>query len=77
MNEYQKKLKGYYPDDDMLRTLSEDHVKLTIVEATYSKADDLNQKKVFSKANNSSASKPPTRSMVVYFEKISTAFIKV
>ena len=23
MNEYQKKLKGYYPDNDMLRTLSE------------------------------------------------------
>lgn len=52
MNEYQKKLKGYYPDDDMLRTLSEDHIKLTIVEAAYSKADDANQKKVFSKAKS-------------------------
>lgn len=52
MNEYQKKLKRYYPDDNILRTLSEDLVKLAIVEAVYSKADDANQRKVFSKAKS-------------------------
>ena len=49
LNEYQNKLKGYYPNDDMLRTLSDDLVKLSIAEAAYSKADNENQKKLFSK----------------------------
>lgn len=48
--EYEKKLKGYYPDDNMLSTLSDDIVKVTIVEAAYSKADNANQNKIFSKA---------------------------
>lgn len=52
MNVYQKKLKRYYPNDDMLRTLNEDLVKLAILEVTYSKADEASQKKVLSKAKS-------------------------
>lgn len=50
LNEYQKKLKGYYPDDDMLKTLSEDSLKLTILEAGYAKPDNETQKKTLMKA---------------------------
>jgi hypothetical protein len=52
LNEYQKKLKGYYPNDDMLKTLSEDAVKLVILEAGCAKPENEIQKKTLSKAKS-------------------------
>ena len=52
LNEYQKKLKGYYPEDDMLKTLSEDTVKLVILEVGYVKPENETQKKTLSKAKS-------------------------
>lgn len=52
LNKYQKRLKGYYPDDDMLKTLSEDAVKLVIFETSYAKPENETQKKTLSKAKS-------------------------
>ncbi|MDD5154305.1 MAG: hypothetical protein PHR03_06530 [Desulfovibrionales bacterium] len=50
LNEYQRKLKGYYPNDDMLKTLSEDVVKLVILETGYTRPENETQKKTLAKA---------------------------
>ncbi len=52
LGEYQKKLKGYYPDDDMLKTLSEDVLKLVILETGYAKPENETQKKTLLKAKS-------------------------
>jgi len=52
LGEYQKRLKGYYPDDDMLKKLSEDVVKLVILETGYAKPENETQKKILLKTKS-------------------------
>lgn len=49
VKEFQKKLNGYYPNDEMLKLLNDDRVKLTLAEAAYSKPDNEKQKKILAR----------------------------
>lgn len=49
-NEYQEKLKRYYPDDDMIEALGEDAVKLAILEVGYGKPANDEQRRILAKA---------------------------
>lgn len=72
---YEKHVKDYYPDEDMLRTLNADSSALFVLEVGYAKPDNETQKKTLAKAKTL-RSKVDILRREVYAETVERAMLE-